>query len=55
MVGFWENLPKPKRSSSESYLNVKESLEGLFVTAKLYFCGYFTIILEPILKKMSDR
>ena len=48
---FWENLPKNKRPSSKSYVNVKTAIADDLTVTKLTFFSYVASLMEPYLKK----
>ena len=48
---FWESLPKKKRSSSTSYVNVKKVVDDDLTVSKLSFFSYITSLMEPYLRK----
>ena len=44
-------MPKSRRPTSKSYLNVKESVQDPFVMAKLHFFSFVANIVGPFFKR----
>ena len=48
---FSENLPKKKRPSSKSYVNVKKAVDDDLTVSKLSFFSYVASLMESYLRK----
>ena len=56
LVKYWEKLPKSKRPSSTSYINVKLAVHDVLTPTKLKFFCFISGILQPfLLKYQTDK
>ena len=56
LVKYWEALPKAKRPSSKSYMNVKMAVADDSIPAKLkFFCFIAEIVKTFLTKYQSDK
>ena len=56
LVKYWEALPKAKRPSSKSYMNVKIAVANDLIPAKLkLFCFIIEIVKPFLIKYQTDK
>ena len=51
---FWVGLPKKKRPSSKSYVNVKSAIADDLAVSKLTFFSYVASLMEPYSRKYQS-
>ena len=55
MVNYWEGLPKSKRPSSKSYVNVFSAVNDNLTPVKLHFFSFVASIFQPFLVKNQSN